>query len=78
MTDDDKLDRKRIIMKRRLKAVAAEFNLPGLSRRDMYALCMMLVGTLGEDGVPDIELRIIYKLACRGLLRPVGLSTNPK
>ncbi len=74
MTEDEKQERKRLIIKRRLLGVAEEFSLPPMGRQDLYRLSTMIVTVLGEDGVPAVELRTLYKLTTRGLLRTLRQS----
>jgi len=68
MKFNEQQERKRLIIQRRIRKIQEEFDLPELDRPRMVALTRALVRTLGEDGVPDIELRVLHKLTSRGLL----------
>lgn len=67
-------ERQRLIIRRRLHGIAADEDLPSIPRRDMLRITTMLVDVLGSEGITDAELRIIYRLVLRGMLRQAGNS----
>lgn len=71
MTPAEMRERKRLIIRRRMRGIRDQYNMPMLGKEVEHRLSDMLVDVLGEEGVPDADLRVIYKLAARGLLDTV-------
>lgn len=69
MTPEEKQERKRLIMKRRLTAVGEAYELPPLDGRTLYKLSEACAAILGDEGIPDVDLRVIHKLASRGFFK---------
>ena len=68
MSKQQQLDeRRQQIIARRLRAVQEQHDLPKLSRLRMHRLSKACSRVLGEDGIPDCDLRILHKYTSRGL-----------
>ena len=64
---DEMLERKRASYRRRLQAIRDKYGLPALSNRQRERLLDLCVGITG-DGLDDVDLRVLHRLATRGLV----------
>ena len=55
------------IIQRRLRAIGTQHNMRPLTRCEMDTLSIACVGTLGEEGITDVDLWCLYRLTKRGL-----------
>ena len=68
MKKSEEQERKRLIIQRRLLRLQEAFGLPKLDLKRREKLSKACVQTLGEDGIPDCDLRILHKYVNRGFL----------
>jgi len=68
MNAEDRHERKRIIISRRLRHIADIYKLPSLSRAASHKLTDRCLKVIGKSGLTDADLRVLHKLTTRGLL----------
>lgn len=61
-------ERRRLVICRRLRAVQQEYGLPSLGHARTHKLSKACADVLGEEGIPDCDLRVLHRYAARGLL----------
>ena len=67
MTEDIN-ERRRLIIGRRLVKLADQHGIPRLTMTRKRKLATLCAEVLGEDGIPDCDLRTLLKYTARGLL----------
>lgn len=55
------------ILVRRIRAIGRQWNIMPLTRPEMDTLARHCVSTLGEEGITDQDLYVLYRLTKRGL-----------